>query len=690
MILHPAPERPPRELHAPRSNRNFRLSSTSPAAYCPPGTALNIAIRLAALQLANLRSPRRDTRRRDIKIRDITLRDITRLAFLFIAAFWSSGPAGWSPREAVAQTLSSGSSTSTTTNPLDLIRRRLGESTVVSSLLPMEGVIDENEYSVGPGDFFTIVIGSIQGSSAAIPVSADGRLLLPEAGSVEVGGLTLAEARQKALSALRQAFGQVPVDVSLSRPRQFYVHVSGAVPVPGRYLSLPLGRVSSALALAFSDTSRAAVTNPRFRPSMRNVSVVHQDGTEEHLDLLQYFSAGQISQNPYLQDGDVVFVPGYDPAYQSVQVDGSVPFPGEYDIRPNDVLRSVLRAAGLTEAIPHVERVRVVRTGEDGRATMLFIPMSEAFGTRGSEFSIQARDHISITPENPPGGTATVEGWVRYPGTYAIEEGRLTLRDLVERAGGLREGAIASAAYLERRALPQAKPTILPEGRLLPEPDFSALIKADTMAILQQLRLTDLDFLSRSYFAQELRTQNRVSVDLAAVLAGNGDTGNSDTGRSDTDRSDTGNGDTGRSDTVQRDAPPVLLRDGDRLVVPRDEQTVFIAGQVIRPGFVLHSEGQQPEHYIEAAGGRSGFASDVYLLRRGTGEFVLATNAIVMSGDVIFVDRKEDLAENAEMQRLVIAEQSARADARIRVAQTIVQSIGTLATLVALVVSLSR
>ncbi len=175
---------------------------------------------------------------------------------------------------------------------------------------------------------------------------------------------------------------------------------------------------------------------------------------------------------------------------------------------------------------------------------------------------------------------------------------------------------------------------------------------------MQRLRLTDLDFLSRSYFAQELRTQNRVSVNLEAVLAGS--------------------------------AEPVILRDGDRLVVPRDEQTVFVAGQVIRPGFVLHVAGQTQSHYIAAAGGRSMFASTVYLLRSGTGEFILAENTVVKTGDVIFVDRKTDLAENAEMQRLVIAEQSVRADARIRVAQTIVQSIGTLATLVALVVSLSR
>lgn len=528
----------------------------------------------------------------------------------------------------------------------------------MSGLLPMEGAVDPHEYLVGPGDFFTVVIGSVEGSAAPIPVSADGRLLLPEAGSVDVSGLTLAEARDRALTALREAFGRIPVDVTLSQPRQFYVHVSGSVPAPGRLMSLPMGRVSSALEMAFADTSRAAVTNPDYRPSLRNVSVIHRDGREARVDLMRYFSAGQTDENPYLQDGDVIFVPGYNPAFESLQVDGAVPFPGSYDSRPDDNLRAVLQAAGLTRIPSHVRTVRVVRPNAEGGSTVHLIAASGAFGEEGSQFRILARDHVSVSPEEAAGGVASIEGWVFHPGTYSIQQGQTTLGDLVELAGGLRDDALAESSYLERRALPDPTAGLQTEGRMAPPPDFRKLLAADTLAIMQQLRLTDLDFLSRSYFAQELRTQNRVSINLAEVLSD--------------------------------EARQVLLRDGDRLVVPRDEHTVYVAGQVIRPGFVLHAEGKSLDYYITAAGGRGAFSSDVYLMRSGTGEVVSDPASTVMSGDVVFVDRTEDLAESAEMQRLVIAEQSAEADARIRIAQTIVQSIGTLATLVALVVSLTR
>lgn len=556
-----------------------------------------------------------------------------------------------------SQILSSGSSSgiSSDTNPLDILRRRMAENMIVSSLLPMEGAVDPDEYMVGPGDFFTVVVGSVEGSAAPIPVSADGRLPLPEAGSVDIAGMTLAQARAAAIKALQTAFGNIPVDVTLSQPRQFYVHVSGAVPVPGRVLSLPVGRVSSALEVAFADTSRAPVTNPKYRPSLRNVSVIHRDGTEDRLDLMRYYSSGQVSENPYLRDGDVILVPGYDPDFESVYVDGAVPFPGGYDARPDDNVRSLLQAAGLFQAPALPATVRVLSHGTNQTRTL---QLHEALGQIGAAIGLAPRDHVSVTRGRLAGGVATVDGMVEHPGTYAIQEGQTSLRDLLELAGGLRPEAHQKAAFLERRALPDPALGLKAEDRTMPEPDLDRLMRADTLAILQQLRLTDLDFLSRAYFAQELRTQNRVSIDVEAMLAGN--------------------------------TEPVLLRDGDRLFVPRDDNTVFVAGQVIRPGFVLVSGGQPLEYYVQAAGGRGVHASDIYLLRANTGELIQDSNAEVMSGDVVFVDRREDLAENAEMQRLVIQEQSLRSDARIRVAQTVVQSIGTLATLVALIVSLTR
>ena len=67
-------------------------------------------------------------------------------------------------------------------------------------------------------------------------VTADGVLLLPEIGSFRIAGLTLAEARARIETALRQTYRNVPTEVALAQPRQFYVHVSGEVERPGRHV----------------------------------------------------------------------------------------------------------------------------------------------------------------------------------------------------------------------------------------------------------------------------------------------------------------------------------------------------------------------------------------------------------------------------------------------------------------------
>lgn len=537
------------------------------------------------------------------------------------------------------------------TNPLTALRQRATAAAASATLLPLEGAVEAEAYRVGPGDVFGLTIGGPEPLALSVPVSADGYLALPDAGSVPVAGLTLAVARDQALEALRRVYRNVPLTVSLAQPRQFYVHVSGAVPLPGRYLALPVARVSSVLEQAFADTLRRAVSHPDFRPSLRNLRLIRKDGSEVLLDLLRYFTTGDTQHNPYLLDGDVVQVPAYDPRFASVFVDGAVPYPGAYDHRVGDTVADVLLLAmghaGVTTP------VRVRRPRADGQ-----VETQEVDPARFADTPLQPMDQVYVPMDRLPGGTVVVEGYVRYPGTYPIVEGRTTLQDLVQQAGGLRPEALARGAYLERLALPEPGVRLHKQHRFEPGIDRPELLRPDTAAILQTLRLSEFDFLSRAYFTQELLIQNRVSANLEATLAAG--------------------------------APPVYLRDGDRLVVPRDDQTVYVFGQVNRPGYVPYVSGQDGRGYLEAAGGIGVLAAEVYLIEVGTGRYLPLDQATVRSGDLIFVDRKTDLATNPELQRLVLEENRTRADARIRIAQTVLQTVGTVASLVALIVTLTR
>ena len=123
------------------------------------------------------------------------------LLALILAASWHG--------DAIAQVGTSGlTSSRDSSSPRELFQQRIQRNAGSSSAVPLEGPVDPNEYIVGPGDVFSIIISSIESVAAAIPVTADGHLMLPDAGAVNVAGSTLAGAIKTAMTKLQQRHTQ--------------------------------------------------------------------------------------------------------------------------------------------------------------------------------------------------------------------------------------------------------------------------------------------------------------------------------------------------------------------------------------------------------------------------------------------------------------------------------------------------
>jgi len=339
-----------------------------------------------------------------------------------------------------------------------------------------------------------------------------------------------------------------------------------------------------------------------------------------------------------------------------VSVGGHVPYPGVFEFREGDTLRDVLAMAGGINAGSGVETIQVIRAGEGGLTTTRFTP-DRVLG-EGGDFALQALDVVSVAEQRQEQGLVAVEGEMAFPGTYPIIEGETTLQELIDAAGGFSDDALTRGAFLERRSLPDAMDLMTPErSDDLRETAMQAL-KADTTAIFNRLRMSDLDFVSRMYFAQELRLQNRVSLDIDAVLDGSAD--------------------------------PIPLQSGDRFIVPKDEGTVFVFGQVAYPGFIALQEGQSAEYYIAKAGGRSEQATDVVVVDPATGQSSSNLNRALRSGDMVFVDREAGVADSAEIQRMIIEADRIKADNKIRRGQLVVQGIGTIASAITLIITIRK
>ncbi len=496
-----------------------------------------------------------------------------------------------------------------------------------SQIIPLEGTVDANQYIVGPGDLFGISVGGPQPLIAPVAVSADGYLILPEAGAVQVGGSSLQEARSRAKQALRESFKNVRVEIALSQPRQFYVHVSGAVPFPGRHLATPVGRLADVLSLAYADSTHSTTGNLTFRPALRNVLLAHTDGTQETVDLLRYHATGNTEHNPYLRDGDIISVPAFDPDYGAVFISGNVAFPGIYDHRPDDTLSDLLTLATGQETPGYARQVRLTRVLHDGSVEAEIYDVAALYG--GEDVQVLARDQVHVLAEQIVRGIADIDGWVQYPGTYPILSGETTLQDLVALAGGIRPGALARAAYLQRPTLPSP---------------------ANLLGLIRSAQPADMDFFGSAYLARNLRIHYTVPVDLIVVLA------------------------EGR--------PPILLQNGDRIYVPRDNNQVFVFGKVNRPGYVTYRGGMPSAYYINAANGLGTNAGTSYVIKAGTNRFVKTSEAEIESGDRIFVNRETILADTEDLQRLLTEDQRLKLERQSRNVQTIVASIGAASSII--------
>ncbi len=539
--------------------------------------------------------------------------------------------------------------------------------------IALEGALDEDAYIVGPGDVFSVTVGGSLALQSLATVSADGLLVVPSVGTFQAAERNLGEVRSSVLAGLRRQFANVQTGVALAVPRLFYIHVTGAVPRPGRHLISAVGRVEDALAVATADPDRGA--DPRFaesprdlarydqpserrverRPALRNVQVVDRTGTERLVDLARYFSTGELAFNPTLRDGDAITLPTFDPDREGVFVDGAVDRPGTYDWRPGDTaadLLAVTAGADLGGRIGGVRRTRRTAAGVESVEVSL---------AQAGSLEILPRDGVYALAADPDAGQASVVGeGVRFPGTYPITAGQTTLASLVEMAGGLSPDALARGAALERRARNEAQETV--DTRALGFADRVTSRSLDTLAT-DIGTLSSLPLVGRRYYTQEIQRTPRLAVDLEAALAG---------------------------------GSSVVLQDGDRLVVPRDLGTVRVFGQVGRGGYVAFAAGRSARDYVEAAGGLGPIATQVYVVDAATGQLTAGPDGIVRPGDAVFVDR-QPTADNAQyeslaIQQLQIERQDARdrRQARFQLIQTTISVVGTVVSAIGIISAINR
>ena len=206
------------------------------------------------------------------------------------------------------------------------------------------------DYVLGTGDGLTINLWGGISQNIARVIDREGKIALPEAGSLVVAGLTLQQARSSIESALKQQYHNAQVDVTIARLRTVRVYVVGDVQRPGAYdvssLSTPLNAIYQA-------------GGPTSVGSLRIVRHYRGQQLIREVDLYSFLLNGVRMDDERLQAGDTLLIP---PAGPQVAIFGMVKRPAIYELKGSSTLKEVLDDAGgatVAAALDHITIDRI-------------------------------------------------------------------------------------------------------------------------------------------------------------------------------------------------------------------------------------------------------------------------------------------------------------------------------------------
>ena len=264
-----------------------------------------------------------------------------------------------------------------------------------------------------------------------------------------------------------------------------------------------------------------------------------------------------------LVKNDILYIPSIHDLKDlgSITVSGEVAKPGTFVYAENTTLEdAIMLAGGLLESASTV-KIEVSRRIKNPESTTQTDTIGQVFtfsfkdgyvldGEAG--FVLQPYDRVFVrrSPGYVAQSSVSISGEVIFPGSYILTHKEERLSDLVGKAGGLNTWAYVKGARLLRRMNAEEYARLAAAGKVLQN-------------ISDDIDVSGIDK-SMEY---------SVGIDLEKALAKPG---------SDAD---------------------LVLREGDRLIVPEYVNTVKISGNVMYPNVITYNPSYTVRDYVQQAGG---------------------------------------------------------------------------------------
>lgn len=285
----------------------------------------------------------------------------------------------------------------------------------------IEDWIDASEYVMGPGDILSInIVGNVNHYLEVI-VSPDGYLDIPGFSTIDVRGKSLQDTRQLIQSNLSLFFKNTHIYTHLIGIRPMKVYVLGEVYNPGAYIAKPTDRL-------FDVISRSG--------GMKQLAVIHKIEIQREDDRIiidgnDYLFYGNMESNPFIKDGDAIYVPRANPYEETITVQGGFLKPGIYPVKEGEKLSDFLYRQSDFSENAELNVVTITRNRPDrNKIIRIEIDSKNPLNSLDKVF-LQPRDVIEIGILSE----VYVQGEVKVPGAYPYVVGFKAI-DYIGLAGG--------------------------------------------------------------------------------------------------------------------------------------------------------------------------------------------------------------------------------------------------------------
>jgi len=313
-----------------------------------------------------------------------------------------------------------------------------------------------------------------------------------------------------------------------------------------------------------------------------------------------------------------------------VSVAGKIKVPGKYPLEPGMTVTDLLRAGGSLDEAAYGGQAELTRyevvNGESRQAELIPIDLRRALaGDPAADVVLKPFDYLVIkeVPLWASQEEVEIRGEVKFPGRYPIYRGE-TLRSVMERAGGLTDLAFVEGAVFTREELKAREKKQLTTLATRMESDIA---QYSLMAAQETGRdATSALSVGRSLL-QSLRDAQpvgRLVIDLKRSMA-----------------------------AAPASEHDIVLKGGDRLLVPRVTQEVTVLGEVQSATSHLYREELSRDDYIALSGGLTQRADDnrIYVVR-ADGSVVARSGNRWFSGSGVDIHTGDTIVAPLDTERM--------------------------------------